>query len=435
MLKKIVLSAATILLTVSAMAQVSATDSVRLHPRGQRLTIGGYGEVALSRNFFSDNVYRYSNASQHENESHGRFDLPHVVIYMGYDFGKGWTMQSEIEFEHLGTGTEIEKEFEEAGEWESETERGGEVELEQFWIQKSFLPQLNVRMGHVVVPVGGLNRAHEPLNYFTVYRSEGEYNILPSTWHDTGISIWGEAGTWRYEALVVSGLDAMMFSRDNFIGDGSNTPFEFQVANTLGFAGRIDKTFLAKRLRLGLSGYVGNTLGNTFPYEELTNSYIKDAKGTLYFGAFDFTYNGKAVVMRGNADFGHLSDAGAISKYKSTKGAADYAPYDSTPVGDKAMAFGAEAGYDLFHNLISVRDREQKLYIFGRAEYYNSYIPESGQVSADYTEKFRIAAGVNWYPLPEIAVKAEYSHRFLDSKYNDEPSISIGVAYQGFFKR
>ena len=28
----------------------------------QRLTVGGYGEVALSRNFYSDNVYRYSSA-------------------------------------------------------------------------------------------------------------------------------------------------------------------------------------------------------------------------------------------------------------------------------------------------------------------------------------------------------------------------------------
>ena len=28
--------------------------------RGGRLTVGGYGEVALTRNFYSDNVYRYS---------------------------------------------------------------------------------------------------------------------------------------------------------------------------------------------------------------------------------------------------------------------------------------------------------------------------------------------------------------------------------------
>jgi hypothetical protein len=62
-------------------------------------------------------------------------------------------MQTEVEFEHTGTGSAVEKEFSEAGEWESEIEQGGEVELEQFWLQKSFCPEFNVRAGHIVVPV------------------------------------------------------------------------------------------------------------------------------------------------------------------------------------------------------------------------------------------------------------------------------------------
>ena len=43
--------------------------------------------------------------------------------------------------------------------------------------------------------------------------------------------------------------------------------------------------------------------------------------------------------------------------------------------------------------------------------------------------------GFNWLPLPQIAVKGEYSHRFLPSQYNNEPSVSVGVAYMGFFTR
>ena len=243
-----------------------------------RLTVGGYGEVALTRNFYSDNVYRYSSASAHAGESHGRFDIPHAVIYLGYDFGKGWTMQSEIEFEHTGTGVATEREFEEAGEWEKEVEKGGEVELEQFWIQKAFLPQLNVRMGHIVVPVGGLNNAHEPLNFFTVYRPEGESTILPSTWHDTGISIWGQAGAWRYEAQFLAGLDALMFTRDNWIKNGPKSAFEYKVANQYGAALRIDNTSV-RNLRLSLSGYAGNSMRNTYPNEALSERY--DVKGTV----------------------------------------------------------------------------------------------------------------------------------------------------------
>jgi len=136
-----VLLAAAFAIGVSATAQTSASDSVFQHAKGNRLSVGGYGEVALTRNFYSDNVYRYrsGNNSQYKDDpSHGRFDIPHAVIYLGYDFGKGWTMGSEIEFEHGGTGGAYEREFGEGGEYEQETERGGEVELEQFWLQKSF---------------------------------------------------------------------------------------------------------------------------------------------------------------------------------------------------------------------------------------------------------------------------------------------------------
>lgn len=126
-----------------------------------KLTIGGYGEVALTREFYSDNVYRYSQPGKYKDDpSHGKFDIPHAVINIGYDFGKGWSMGTEIEFEHGGTGTAYEKEYEESGEWEQEVEKGGEVELEQFWIQKSFSQSLNLRVGHIVVPVGGLNKVH-----------------------------------------------------------------------------------------------------------------------------------------------------------------------------------------------------------------------------------------------------------------------------------
>lgn len=95
------LSLAFVFAALPMQAQVNAADSVMNHAGGHRLSVGGYGEAAYSRNFYSDNVYRYSRASQYKNDpSHGRFDIPHAVIYLGYDFGKGWTMGSEIEFEH-----------------------------------------------------------------------------------------------------------------------------------------------------------------------------------------------------------------------------------------------------------------------------------------------------------------------------------------------
>ena len=96
------------MMTLSASAQTSTNDTSRvakLEKALSRFHIGGYGEVALSRNFYSDNVSRYSLPDEHKDDpSHGRFDIPHAVVYLGYDFGKGWSLSTEIEFEHGGTG-------------------------------------------------------------------------------------------------------------------------------------------------------------------------------------------------------------------------------------------------------------------------------------------------------------------------------------------
>ena len=105
-----------------------------------RLTVGGYGEAAYSYNMYSDKYTRYITPGQYKDESHGRFDLPHVVIFLGYDFGKGWTMGSEIEFEHGGTESAVEIEEEEAGEYESEVERGGAPNSSVFTAPKARTP-------------------------------------------------------------------------------------------------------------------------------------------------------------------------------------------------------------------------------------------------------------------------------------------------------
>ena len=66
--------------------------------------------------FYSNNYLRYGkNPEKYANDHYGEFDLPHVVIYLGYDFGKGWSVGTEIEFEHGGTESAIEIEEEEGG--------------------------------------------------------------------------------------------------------------------------------------------------------------------------------------------------------------------------------------------------------------------------------------------------------------------------------
>lgn len=424
------MSAALVAGLATASAQTVAADSVMQHANGKRLSVGGYGEVAMSRNFYSDHVSRYSLADEHKKDpSHGRFDIPHAVIYLGYDFGKGWTMGTEIEFEHGGVGMAYEKEDEEGGEWEQEVEKGGEVELEQFWIQKSFGRWANIKAGHIVVPVGLNNAYHEPLNFFTVYRPEGENTILPSTWHQTGISFWGKTKGWRYELQFLAGLNSDNFTNTGWINKGPGTPTEGEIATKYGTALRIDN-YCIKGLRIGLSGYYGHAIGNSYPNNK--DGAESKYKGVVAIGAIDFTYNNYNWIVRGQADYGYLSDAKQLKYFTNRlNGLSPF--HHSAFVSKNAFAYGIEAGYNIFSQIEKLRQDNQKLYLFGRYEHYNPYASKTKNTSYDYTNVQRMAVGINYYPVKQIVVKAEYSHRFLKSQYNNEPAINIGVAYEGWF--
>ncbi len=424
------MSAALVAGLATASAQTVAADSVMQHVNGKRLSVGGYGEVAMSRNFYSDHVSRYSLADEHKDDpSHGRFDIPHAVIYLGYDFGKGWTMGTEIEFEHGGVGMAYEKEDEEGGEWEQEVEKGGEVELEQFWIQKSFGHWANIKAGHIVVPVGLNNAYHEPLNFFTVYRPEGENTVLPSTWHQTGVSFWGRTKGWRYELQFLAGLNSDNFTNTGWIKKGPGTPTEGEIATKYGTALRIDN-YCIKGLRIGLSGYYGHAIGNSYPNNK--DGAESKYKGVVAIGAIDFTYNNYNWIVRGQADYGYLSDAKQLKYFTNRlNGLSPF--HHSAFVSKNAFAYGIEAGYNIFSQIEKLRQSNQKMYLFGRYEHYNPYASKTKNTSYDYTNVQRMAVGINYYPVKQIVVKAEYSHRFLKSQYNNEPAINIGVAYEGWF--
>lgn len=400
-----------------------------------RLSVGGYGEAVMSRNFYSQHFNRYRDPLTYKDDkSHGRFDLPHVTLNLRYDFGRGWTMGMEIEFEHGGTESAVEIDADESGEYEAETEKGGEVALEQFWINKSFSDgRFNVKAGELIIPVGEINQHHLPNEFFSVYRSEGEAKLLPNTWHQVGLSLWGSLPQWRYEAIFTSGLDAERFGHDCFVHYGATSPYEYKLANVYAGAARIDN-YSVKGLRLSLSGYYGYTFRNT---ERKAGASYDDCHGALAIGSFGFELNRWNLIVRGNATYANLSDAERITAFcnaypKHTQ--QDGSPSKHSPIGSSAYSFGGEAGYDVFSIFDALRQK-QKLYVFGRYEDYNTYATGNKKVAYTYDHVKRMSFGINYKPIPQIIVKAEWAKRYLDSAYNDEPSISLGVMFVGWFNR
>ena len=439
--------------TTGATRQATKTDKVT--DALSRLHIGGYGEAVMTRNFYSQSFNRYKAPENYANDkSHGRFDLPHVCLNLGYDFGKGWTMGSEIEFEHGGNGTAVEIEAEEAGEYEAEVEKGGEVNIEQFWVNKAFAGgKFNIKAGEIIVPVGYSNAYHEPNQFFTVYRPEGEATIMPNTWHQVGLSLWGRLKEWRYEAQFLSGLNSESFTAESFVHYGATSPYEFKVANNYAGAVRIDN-YTIKGLRVGVSGYYGYTFRNTL---RMPGSQYDDVTGALGIVALDFTLNRWNWIVRGNVDYAHFADADAISAYNQANWThhkyQDGNPHHYSNIGSNAVAYAIEAGYDVLAGIALMKSEKRKensdkLFVFGRFEHYNTMASGTYESMYKYTKKYRTVVGVNYQPVKQVTIKGEYSYRFFEKPnnngltsdsplykqpYNNEPSVSIGVTYTGWF--
>ena len=102
-------------------------------------------------------------------------------------------------------------------------------------------------------------------------------------------------------------------------------------------------------------------------------------------------------------------------------------------VASDVYAVGIEAGYNLFGLSSKMTAENQKLYLFGRYDAYDSMYKMEKGTPYDWCGRQRVAVGVNYFPIRDIVIKGEYAVGLLGKKYNNEPSISLGVAYAGFF--
>ena len=87
--------------------------------------------------------------------------------------------------------------------------------------------------------------------------------------------------------------------------------------------------------------------------------------------------------------------------------------------------------------LMSEKERAQrgKLYLFGRYDQYDSYVPAEGLTDIGWCSRQVVSGGVNYYPLPQVALKAEGGVRLLGEQYNNEPYFALGITWTGFFNR
>ena len=157
----------------------------------EKFRVGGYGEVVAAFKDYGINRF-YGGDNGNRRTHRNTISIPRFVLAFDYKFTSRWILGAEIEFESGGTGTALELENAENGEYETELEKGGEVALEQFHITRLIHPAFNVRVGHMVLPVGLTNAHHEPVNFFGTPRARRPSCLPPGTRRASSSSApWG----------------------------------------------------------------------------------------------------------------------------------------------------------------------------------------------------------------------------------------------------
>ncbi|MGE0801725.1 MAG: porin [Lautropia sp.] len=405
---------------IDALATRADADRQQAASTLGRLQWSGYGVVNYQRYDF------FENAQDRTPERRARTDLERVVLASRFDFGRGYSFHAEIEFEHGGTGATVEFEPEEAGEFESEIEKGGEVVLEHAYLQIEHQPWLNWRIGEVVVPFGMVNTHHQPTEYFTIERSLAETHLIPSVWHETGVEFYGALGQTRYQLQLVTGLDSTGFSGYEFVRGGMQRKLEFRDASSLALVARVDHS-LAPGLVVG-GGYYFNDSRRNRARRNL------DVSADVVLAEIHGRFERGPWTLRSQYLAGRLQNADRVTQANLRVFNGSELGVSRTPIGSRANSFFIEGGYDLASAFGSLRQAlGGRLDLFARYETYDTHARTTGSVVrvARYARR-ATTIGLNYKPRPGIVYKAEYSRRAHDGQIGnrqDFAGVSVGFEF------
>ncbi len=172
---------------------------------GSPVSIWGYGEINYNR--------PTSDSSQ------SKMDLRRAGLGFGYQFDEQTRFNSEIEIEHAVVSADDD----------------GEVEVEQFYIDHSLTPSTNLKAGLFLIPSGLLNLTHEPTYYYGVERNFVETAIIPTTWREGGVGLYGNTSQgFAWDVGITTGFN--LGSWDPTSTEGQESPLgsihqELQNAN------------------------------------------------------------------------------------------------------------------------------------------------------------------------------------------------------------
>lgn len=351
-------------------------------PAQERTTVGGYGEV------------HYTNPTG--NQTPAVVNLARFVVYLAHSFDDRIAFRSELEVEDAKI---------EGGQ------AGGEVALEQAYLDYRLTDWLTLRTGLILPPIGILNETHEPPTFNGVDRPGFDHDVIPTTWREIGV---GAVGTipgghgLAYRVYLVNGLRAAGFSDAEGIREGRQEGRQASFANP-SVTGRLE--WARPGLKIGGSFWYGGSAD--------TNTAV----GTGSFAApvtllsADARYETGALALRGVIANISVGDAQAIDAAFGTS------------AGSRIAGGYLEGAYNVLRLLAPASS--QKLNAFVRHERYDTQADVPAGVTRDRALARRITTlGLTYKPTWNTAFKGDYQLVRNAAGVGEHEVLSLGVGYQ-----
>lgn len=352
---------------------------------GSKATLWGYGEV------------KYTNFTNSPQQS--VMDLARAVFGIGYQFNDRTRFFSEYEIEHAV----------------SSADDAGEVEVEQFYIDHQLTANTHLKAGLFLIPAGLLNENHEPNRFYGVERNLVETAIIPSTWREGGVAIYGtnDIGlAWDVgitTTVDIGGWDALSTEgRESPLGSIHQ---ELQLANAddLGFYGALNYR--------GIPGLVIG--GSAFTSQVSQNSATLQEADDIRLSLWD-------AHIRWTADKWDLSALYAEGHFSNTRGLNVTLAGGPTPVPEKFFGWYTQVAYQAWaqnNYAITPFIRYERV---NTAANFASMPAGLGVASAD-TEAVT-TYGASFFLSPDVVIKADYQH-YANDDAQSRVNLGLGLAF------
>jgi hypothetical protein len=389
---------ALIFLCSTAFAQVSNVDSLTNEPlnslnniikgnSSKNITIGAYAQIDYNQEIES--------GVRHN----GIMDVHRLVTFLGYRFDDRTHFVMEIEYEHVS-----------------------EVFVEQAFLNYKIKPQLNLRAGLLLIPMGIINEYHEPPTYFGVERPNLEGKIIPTTWRELGLGVSGNFpnASLKYQLYLVNGFNgydgAGTFRGTDGLRKGRQKAAESFIS-TPNLSTKFDYYGLPG-LKLGLAGYFGKSQSALFEGVDKDNSVMMDQADSSVVNiamiGFDVRYQYKGFSARGmvvNANIDNTSE---------------YNNFTGSDLGSRMFGYYVEAGYDILRLFRLKTDK--RLDLFTRYEKYNTHQEVEQIVKDESYNRTDITLGLGYKIAPGAVLKADYQIQQNDAiGSKDKNVLNFGV--------